>query len=215
MALIARTLSDLAYELVRNRILAGEFGPGAPIRQDIVSDELGVSKIPVREALTRLEQDGLLTSYPNRGYVVRDLTTGEADEVFALRLKLEPDAVAQAAQRASHEQQEAATAALSALEAELRQLESRQHVALNRAFHMALVRPCGGLVTTQLLERLHLLAERYVRVHLAGREARANQEHRRLLEAWMARDSAQVMALTRNHVRGMRNDLRKQLGSPA
>jgi DNA-binding GntR family transcriptional regulator len=215
MAIVVRTLSDQAYELVRNRILSGEFGPGAPIRQDVISDELGVSKIPIREALTRLEQDGLLSSYPNRGYVVRALTAEEANEVFALRLKLEPEAVAEAALRASDAQREEARAALSALESELRRVSAGDDVALNRRFHMALVRPGGGLVTSHLIERLHLLAERYVRLHLPGREDRANSQHRQILEAWLQRDGSEVKALSRKHIKQTARDLQRQLARTA
>jgi DNA-binding GntR family transcriptional regulator len=92
MNIVVRTLSDQTYEIVRRRILVGAMQPGTAVRQDVIAAELGVSKIPLREALGRLEQDGLLSSYPNRGYVVRDLSTDEASEVFALRLKLEPGA---------------------------------------------------------------------------------------------------------------------------
>jgi DNA-binding GntR family transcriptional regulator len=81
MNIVVRTLSDQTYEIVRRRILVGAMQPGTAVRQDVIAAELGVSKIPLREALGRLEQDGLLSSYPNRGYVVRDLSTDEASEV--------------------------------------------------------------------------------------------------------------------------------------
>jgi DNA-binding GntR family transcriptional regulator len=71
MSIIVRTLSEQTYEVVRLKILTGDMSPGTPVRQDAIAAELGVSKIPLREALSRLEQDGLLSSYPNRGYVVR------------------------------------------------------------------------------------------------------------------------------------------------
>ena len=88
-----RTLADRVYDIVRDRILSGDMAGGEPIRQDAIAGELGISKIPLREALTRLEQFGLVTSYANRGYVVSSLSAEEAEEVFALRLKLEPDAM--------------------------------------------------------------------------------------------------------------------------
>ena len=211
MALVVRTLSDQAYELVRKRILLGEMPPGAPVRQDTIAEELGVSKIPLREALGRLEQDGLLSSFPNRGYVVRPLSSAEAEEVFALRLKIEPAATAEGARRATAEQKQAAEAALEAIESNQAQASLGDAIAANRAFHLALFRP-GGWVTYQLLERLHILAERYVRVHLepTGRSARARKEHRALLKAWLAADSDQVEALTSDHVTGTMTDLLRQ-----
>ena len=64
MSIVIRTISEQAYQLMRERILTGSLPAGAPVRQDAVAEELGVSKIPLREALSRLEQDGLLSSSP-------------------------------------------------------------------------------------------------------------------------------------------------------
>jgi DNA-binding GntR family transcriptional regulator len=213
MTIVVRTLSDQTYELVRRRILMGQMAPGAPVRQDTIADELGVSKIPLREALSRLEQDGLLSSYPNRGYVVRPLSADEATEVFALRLKLEPGATADGARQAGRDDQKVAMAALTALETAQQQGAPGDHVTMNRAFHMALIRPAGGLVTHQLLERLHVLAERYVRVHLEpfGREARAGEEHRDILAAWISGDGDRVETMIAEHIRGTMDDLQQQL----
>lgn len=211
MNIVVRSLSDQTYEIVRRRILVGAMQPGTAVRQDVIAAELGVSKIPLREALGRLEQDGLLKSFPNRGYVVRDLSTDEASEVFALRLKLEPGAVADACRRATPEDHAAAEEALAALEAELAKPDG-DHVSFNRAFHLAMIRP-GGHITFQLMERLQILAERYVRVHLEpnGRDERASREHREILDAWIRGDAETVEALTANHIRGTLSDLKQQL----
>ncbi len=213
MSIVVRPLSDQTYEIVRRRILVGAMQPGTAVRQDVIAAELGVSKIPLREALGRLEQDGLLKSFPNRGYVVRDLSTDEASEVFALRLKLEPGAVADACVRATPEDHAAAEEALAALEAELAKPDG-DHVSFNRAFHLAMIRP-GGHITFQLMERLQILAERYVRVHLEpnGRDERASREHREILDAWIRGDATTVEALTANHIRGTLTDLKQQLAS--
>ena len=94
MPLEIRTLSDRLVEVLRDFILSGAIEPDFPIRQDSLAAELRVSKIPLREALARLEQDGLVISQPNRGFFVRPMSPEEAEEIYALRLKLEPDAVA-------------------------------------------------------------------------------------------------------------------------
>ncbi|HEY0660727.1 MAG TPA: GntR family transcriptional regulator [Lysobacter sp.] len=212
MSIVTRTLSDQAFEVIRERILSTRIPPLAPIRQDALAEELGISKIPLREALARLEQHGLLRSHPNRGYVVPALTTTEAEEVFALRLKIEPEAAAQASLDADDTQREVAKAALSALET-MSSSDAQAAVALNRAFHLALVQPGGRQVTAQLVERLHVLAERYVHKHLepAGRDARARREHRALLKAWLAHDVTRVTALLSQHIATTLDDLRTQL----
>ena len=88
-------------DLLRERILSGDAAPERPLRQDAIAAELGVSKIPLREAMARLEREGLVRAEPNRGWFVRPLSAAEASEVYALRLKLEPELAALAAARAA------------------------------------------------------------------------------------------------------------------
>lgn len=212
LQIVVHNVSDLVYSAVRDRILTGEIAPETPVRQDALAAQLGVSKIPLREALTRLEQDGLVSSLPNRGYVVRPLSASEAEEVFALRLRLEPEATAAGAACANPQQREAAVAALEALEAETDMAGPRVAV-LNREFHLTLVRPSGKFVTVQLLERLHLLAERYVRAHLEpqGRDRRARAEHAAMLKAWLSGDEAGVRRHMEAHINGALSDLRLEV----
>lgn len=210
--IISRNLSDQVFDLVRERIVSGQVTADHPIRQDALAAELGVSKIPLREALARLEQEGLLRSHPNRGFFVRALSREEAEEVYALRLKLEPDAVAMAAARANERERLIASNALDKLDQAAGE-EGSSVGALNRAFHLSLIRPSGQLVTNAILERLQILAERYVHKHLepVGRDQRAKEEHRDLLDAWLARDRVTVAELTSAHIRTTIEDLRKQL----
>jgi len=212
MSILVRTISDQAYEVMRERILNGAMPGGSPVRQDTVADELGVSKIPLREALTRLEQDGLVISFPNRGFIVRSMSADEAEEVFELRLKLEPDATARACLKVDKTDQEAAEAALRALERDTSPGDM-QNVVLNRKFHMALVSPGVGLITRQFVERLNVLAERYVRMYLLpiGRDNRAHMEHRNLLDAWLSRQPDRVAELSTAHISGILEDIRHQL----
>jgi DNA-binding GntR family transcriptional regulator len=212
MTLVIRTLSDQLVTLVRDRILSGKVAPNSPIRQDALANELGISKIPLREALTRLEQEGLVHSHTNRGFFVRDLSASEAEEVYALRLKLEPDAVALAAERATPEQHQAARDTLATLY-EVTDAGGEGVGAFNRAFHLALLRPSGQLITINILERLHVLSERYVRKHLEplGRDERANEEHRETLDAWLARDLDALRKVTITHIAKTLEDLRQQL----
>lgn len=216
MTIIIRNLSEQLVDVVRDRILTGEVAPDRPIRQDALAAELGVSKIPLREALARLEQEGLLASQANRGFTVRPLNAEEAEEVYALRLKLEPDMVAVAARNASSKDQHNASEILRQLCDGTNPLsEGAGAGAFNRAFHLALLRPAGKPVTLTILERLHVLSERYVRKHLEplGRDERANEEHREMLEVWLERDERRVAALTLAHIGKTLDDLRLQLNT--
>jgi len=214
MSLVVRTLSERIFEIVRERIVSGQLAGSAAIRQDALAAELGVSKIPLREALGRLEQEGLLASQANRGYFVRPMSMAEVDEIYALRLAIEPQAAAQAARIADDDDRAAAVAAFEALDSAAG--SNLADVAVrNRDFHVALVRPAGRLLTTQLIERLSILAERYVVAHLqpAGRESRAHREHAQLLAAFLARDETELCDLLARHIQSTLDDLQEQFGT--
>lgn len=208
-AVVVRTLSEQAFEVVRERIVSGAIGEDVPIRQDALAAELGVSKIPLREALARLEQEGLLISRPNRGYVVRPLSVEQAEEIYALRLAIEPSAASRGALAASDEDRRTAGEAFARLDAAA-ESDLASVAVFNRHFHTALVRPGGRLLTTQLVERLSILSERYVVAHLkpAGRGVRAHEEHSEMLEAWCAGEAEKVADLLASHIQGTLDDLR-------
>lgn len=211
MAIVVQTLSEQIFSLVRDRIISGKFPVDVAIRQDALAAELGVSKIPLREALARLEQDGLLLSQANRGFFVRPLNADEVDEVYALRLKIEPEAVGMASKMATDADRKAARDALEALDLAAT-TDKTQVGRLNRAFHMSLVRPSKRQVTIQIVERLNIISERYVGKHLepAGRGDRAHHEHSTMLELWAAGKSDEVAAVMHEHIASTLIDLRKQ-----
>lgn len=204
--------TDRIYDEVLERILSGRLPADSPIRQDALAEELGISKIPLREALARLESGGLVSSHANRGFVVRGLTSLEAEDVFDLRLKLEPDAAALGAREADDAARAAAVAALEELDDAVKR-RAPDVGRRNRAFHLSLVRPAGRAVTTETLERLLALSERYVRVHLGprGRTERAHDEHQALMEAWLGRRETLVRREVTRHIQTTLADLREQL----
>src|SRR5271163_4857099 len=125
----------------RDRILAGTYAPGAALRQDILASEFGTSKIPVREALVQLQSEGLVDIFPNRGFQVRPLAAAEFDEVFKLRLQIEPAAVALGAKLAAAADRDAAGRALGHLNDALAAEEFSASGQLNRTFHLLLIVP--------------------------------------------------------------------------
>jgi DNA-binding GntR family transcriptional regulator len=211
MGLVVQTLSEQIFTLVRDRIISGRIPSDAPIRQDALAAELGVSKIPLREALARLEQERLLVSHANRGFFVRPLSADEVEEVYALRLQLEPDAVGEASKVATREDKAAAKQALDALDKAM--VSNKDQVgSLNRAFHMSLVQPLNRPLTVQIIERLNIISERYVRKHLepAGRDDRAHKEHLAMLELWSQGKAKEVAAVMRDHIASTLEDLRRE-----
>jgi DNA-binding GntR family transcriptional regulator len=136
----------------------------------------------------------------------------EAEEIYALRIKLEPDAAAHACLKADDADRERARLALEQFDVDAA-AQKPTVGALNRAFHLALVRPGGQRVTTNIVARLHVMADRYVRKHLEpkGRFLNAEAEHHEMLDAWMKRREARVRKLITQHLEHTLADLRTAL----
>jgi DNA-binding GntR family transcriptional regulator len=197
----------------RDRILSGTYAPGSALRQDGLAAEFGTSKIPVREALVQLQSEGLVDIFPNRGFQVRPLADAELDEVFRLRLQIEPMAVALGAKLAGDADHHAAQSALEQLNEATAAGEFASSGRLNRAFHLLLIVPRLQPVAAEILSRLHTLAQRYVQAHLRpeGRARRATREHAALLKAWRAGKSKEARALMHSHIKSTREDLKGRL----
>jgi len=205
-----RNLPDEIARALRDAILSGRRAPLSPLRQEALAAELGVSKIPVREALTQLERDGLVLALPNRGWRVAPLSHREAEEVFEVRLALEPDLTALASTLATRDEADLAAATLKRLNGESDRLAKSE---LNRSLHLALMRPAQRPLTLQILDRLHGLAQRYVHLQLDpdGRRARADAEHSELVRAWTNGEADRVRGLVRTHIAATLDDLSLQL----
>ncbi|HEX3603060.1 MAG TPA: GntR family transcriptional regulator [Steroidobacteraceae bacterium] len=197
----------------RDRILSGAYAPGSALRQDSLAAEFGTSKIPVREALVQLQSEGLVDIFPNRGFQVRPLASAELDEVFRLRLQIEPIAVARGARLAAAADHAAARTALEQLNDATTGSEFGSSGRLNRAFHLLLIVPRLQPVAAEILSRLHTLAQRYVQAHLRpeGRAKRATREHAALLREWSAGKSRQARALMHAHIKSTHDDLKGRL----
>jgi DNA-binding GntR family transcriptional regulator len=91
-----KTVGDMAYEVIREGILTGVFKPGERLRQDDLAEQIGVSRIPVRSALLKLDSQGLVTFEPYRGAIVNTLTSNEAREIYEIRAVLEAHALRKA-----------------------------------------------------------------------------------------------------------------------
>jgi len=210
---IARTMSGQIAERIREKILNGEYAPGAPLLQDSIASEFGVSKIPVREALVHLRADGLVDIFAHRGFQVRALSAREATEVFRLRLQLEPEAVMVGARSAEEDDRQLAEHALRRLDTALEQRRLELVGDLNSAFHLSLIVPRTQPVASEILARLHTISRRYVQTHLllAGRIRRAVREHNELYSVWASGNAREAGRLTRAHIEETRNELVKSL----
>jgi DNA-binding GntR family transcriptional regulator len=210
---LSRTMTGQIMARIREKIIAGDYSPGAPLLQDSIAAEFGVSKIPVREALVQLRSEGLVDIFAHRGFQVRPVSLAEMQEVFNLRLAIEPAAVAEGARRATDQDRAAAATALGALNRALAEGDLRSSGDLNSEFHIRLIVPRLQLVTSETLARLHTLSQRYVRMHLRppGRVKRATKEHTALYEAWAGKKVKEARGLCEAHIKETCEELSEAL----
>lgn len=199
-----QTLTDQTTEALRERILRGAYGDNMPLRQDAIAAELGVSRIPVREALRQLEAEGLVVFNPHRGAVVSTLSIGEIEELFELRAQIESDLVRRAVPQATREDVARARDTLKAYDAAFRKGEVTAWGKLNWEFHATLYAPADRPFTMAVVQRLHQQSDRYLRMQLVltHGETRASDEHRSILAAVEDKDVRRASQLMRQHILG-------------
>ena len=199
---IIRTMSPQIAREVRRRILDGTYPAGSQLLQDNIAAEFGVSKIPVREALTRLAAEGLVELQAHRGFQVTMMSRAEACELHDLRLLMEPRICAQGAQMAGPEEHAQAAQALDALCTHIARGQYDDCGELNRDFHLALAAPRLQPVAMELLNRLLTLSQRYAQIHLisSGQPDHDIREHTVIHDAWRKGQAAQVERLITRHI---------------
>jgi DNA-binding GntR family transcriptional regulator len=193
---------------LRSAILGGTIGPGARVRQEDIAQQLGASRLPVREALQMLAAEGLVEHEPNKGARVPWLSMHEVDVMYRMRERLEPLALT--------ESLPALTAAdLVRLDDIQRAIESGVDVdgflALDREFHLLTYSACAIDQLTTTVTRLWNATQYYRRafMQLTGPSRRwvVNAEHRLLLDAVERRDEVDAGRFLTGHIRRTRIEL--------
>ncbi|MFC3626376.1 GntR family transcriptional regulator [Vogesella amnigena] len=197
-----QSLTVVATEAIRQRILAGEWADGSQLRQEALSRELGMSRVPIREALRQLEAEGLVNIIENRGAVVSQLSLPEIVELLRVRVLLECDVLLEAIPRQTSADIAEAEALLARFEVALRDKDISAWGILNAQFHMALYRAAGRGQTLAIIEQLHNRTDRYTRMQilLTGFNDRAHHEHTQLLEYCRQKDAISAAAFLRQHI---------------
>ncbi|WP_350333223.1 GntR family transcriptional regulator [Coralliovum pocilloporae] len=187
-----------ASNVLREAIISGILHPGTIVRQDTIAARLGLSKIPVREALRILETEGLVRFEMNRGVLVTDLSVDEMAELFMLRRLIECRALELSI---PHLTEDDLARAQHLLDEEASCHDLVRISEINRAFHDCLIccgptRKARSVVSTLLAQ-----CERYVRLHMSGEEdrARSHQEHKAILDAARTREPDRVIDLMNDH----------------
>lgn len=197
------------YEMVKQAILRGELEPGQPLVETALAEWCQVSRTPIREALTRLVQDGL-AERSDRGLIVRRRSPEEILDIYETRIVLEATVGRVAAERRTEHD----VRTLRRLVERAREVaaDDDRKVEVNRQFHKAMWHASHNDSLLDLLERLNLHLARYPATTLSypGRWEEAKREHGAIVDAVEARDGAKAFNLALAHFTHAR-DIRLQL----
>ncbi|HXH06043.1 MAG TPA: GntR family transcriptional regulator [Vicinamibacterales bacterium] len=185
-------LSDGVYAVIRTALQEGRLPAGSRLVETELASALAVSRTPVREALRRLEADGLVRSEPHRGHVVVD-PMADAALVFLIRERLEGLAAALAAEyitRTQLEELEDLQAAMEALVAQ-EPMDVERLVELNGELHRRISEACSSPRLIRMIERLYpqYMSYQVLRLYTDDERRRSIREHREILGALWRRDS--------------------------
>lgn len=201
-----KKVSDTVYSVLRRRLTTGHYAPGTPLREEHLATELAVSRTPVRAALGRLAEDGMVVAAPRRGFLVAEWTEQDIAEVFELRSLLEPQAAGLAAERASPEE----IAGLQALNNRM-ELAARSRSpgaiaeiqSINNSFHRLLIAASGAprlrAMAASLVDMPVIIGSFYF--YTREEILRSLAHHRDIAHAIELRDRDYAILATRLHLK--------------
>jgi DNA-binding GntR family transcriptional regulator len=208
--------AERAYAVIRTRILSGDFSRGERLREEELAQLAGVSRTPIREALRRLDAEGLVEFLPNRGASVTAWTEQELDDLYEARALIEGYTAGQAASRITSD----ALDRLTELSAQMRALDNDSSTAnemtrLNTEFHRIIVAAAGNSHLESVVQSLTdaALVYRTFRHYTPDRLMASKFHHDEIVAALRARDEAWASAMVRAHILAARPTIQSLIRS--
>lgn len=208
-------LRDVVFQTLRQAILHGELKPGERLMEIHLAQKLGVSRTPVREAIRKLELEGLVLMIPRKGAVVAEITMTDLEDVLEVRMALEELAVKSACRKITQEQ----LAEVKRLAAEFRKLLYSEDVTAcaeaDVAMHDAIYEATGNRRLVQMLNNLREQMYRYRMEYLKDRQAHSFlvEEHEEIVNALENRDEKRALEATCRHIERQRDHIISLLNS--
>jgi DNA-binding GntR family transcriptional regulator len=199
---LARSVTDRAYEAIRAAIVEGHLVPGKRLSEESLAEQLGVSKTPVHDALGRLVADGLVQMVPYQGASVVQLTSEDVNEIYTLREKLECLAIQLAVAHVDESLLQSLDAGFSSFQRPLRHAEFSHYFEIDARVHDAIAQmSCNRRLMRYLNSlRSQALAARYISSRAPGYTDGSIDEHRAVVGALLARDAANAEEAMRRHL---------------
>lgn len=193
----------MAYEELREAVVTGRLSPGERIDQDALAARYGLSNMPIRQALVRLESQRLVESRPHHGFLVASMSAEDMEEIYAMRSVLERLVAGRAAGRVTEATLDALEALRDAQEAAIAKDDFGLYVKLDRKFHRLLYTSSKMRRCCDTIEYLRDASDRYVYAYAAhhGKSNASIQEHTQIISAARGGDGNLLGELCSEHVR--------------
>ena len=204
-----KPLRELVFESLREAIISGMLGPSARLMEIQLAEEMGVSRTPVREAMRKLELEGLVVMIPRKGAYVAGLSLKDIADVFEIRGALEGLAAELAAERATDEELEAMERYLVKISEEIESGDLAKVVETDTDFHSLIYKASRNARLSQIINNLREQIQRYRTTSLSfpGRMKIALEEHRKIVEAVSSRDGELARKLAQEHIENAENTM--------
>ena len=208
-----RLLSERISDEIRRAVISGDLEPGSRVRQEELAAQFGASRIPVREALRRLESEGLVTLVPNSGAWIAKVDVAECIEIYKIRERLEALAIAESVPRLTDGDLHALHKLTSAVEGAA---EVETFLRLDRELHLLSYSRAEMPRLLDMIERFWNTTQHYRRAYfkLIKRSGQwvIHAEHRLMMEAIRRRDAEEAGRIVQGHIRRTRLSLESPMG---
>lgn len=205
------SLEEKVFLQLEEEILSEKLTRGTSLGEIALSERLGVSRTPIRSALHRLAEEGLIETITNRGAVVVGINRDDLIDIYRIRVRLEGLASATAAERISEEGLREITESVELAEFYINKKDTERLKELDSAFHETIYRESGNRLLFKTLTELHRKIKTYRKLSLTvpGRLERSVYEHKEILAAIAKGDAQEADRLTSLHIeRALENTLK-------
>ncbi len=203
------SLSEAVYEMIKQRLLSQELEPGTKLREEDLADQLGVSRTPVREAINKLEREGLVEIIPRYGTFVANISSKDVEEIYQIREALECLAMRLALPRFSKDKLLELARIHKECKVPLEKGDFDPFIKVDTAFHDLLVKLSKNKRLIRFMSNLNnqIRLGRLESFSVPGRARKSLAEHQRIIEAMLEGNAEEAENLVRQHSRNVKDNI--------
>lgn len=208
-----QTIREQVYQILRDEICRGKYPPGCWLQEVELTEYLGVSRSPVREALRRLVADGLLMEVPNKGVFVKEFTCRDIDEIFDMRLMLETYAIRKSRQNLTSARLHQLFDTLSTLEKNFAIRDLAQYTQTDEILHKQVVELCENSLVISTYDRVRSMNQQFRVLSLSSNQRFDESliEHQQIVHAVVVGDVEAACETNAKHLELARKSIKEQL----